>query len=198
MKTFRILLIFGAIWGFQSVSQARAATLEISYASLERIIVKRVMTEGGRHYMEGDASKTCLYSFIQEPRVDAVGERLRITVLYAGRAGKEIAGKCVGPGDNFDLQVSGVPVFENGELYLSELKVNAPDTAYFKLVSSFVESELKKDLRYPVTQGLDRAAAEVTAAGNGKLSWESVKVDSITVGETSVKMSFDFGLSLRP
>ncbi len=198
MKTFRTLVILGAIWGFQSVSQARAATLEISYTSLERIIVKRVMTEGGRHYMEGDASNTCRYSFIQEPRVDAVGDRLRITVLYAGRAGKEIAGKCVGPGDNFDLQVSGVPVFVEGEMYLSELKVKAPDTVYFKLVSSFVESALKKELRFPVTQALDRAAAEVTAIGNGKLSWESVQVDSITVGETSVTLSFDFGLSLRP
>jgi hypothetical protein len=198
MRALGKIAILGVVWGGVLVLSAQAATLEISYASLERIIVKRVMTEGGRHYLEGDPSNTCLYSFIQEPRVDAVGERLRITVLYAGRAGKEIAGKCVGPGDNFDLQVSGVPTFSNGELYLEEMKVEAPQTAYFKLVAPMVESMLKKDLRYPVNQALDHAAAKMTALGNGNLTWESAQVDSVSIGEESLTLHFDFGLSLKP
>ena len=53
-----------------------AATMEIAYSTLERMIVERVMTENGRHYLEGDPSNTCLYSFIQEPRVDAGDGRL--------------------------------------------------------------------------------------------------------------------------
>ena len=179
------------------VAPAESASFEVSYKSLERFIVQSVMTEGGRHYIEGGPSDDCLYAFVQEPRVAAVGGRLQITVLFAGRAGAVVAGKCVGPGDNFDLVVSGVPEYDRGELFLSDLKVEAPDTAYFKIVRPLVENDLRKNLRYPLRERLDYAAAWVSSSSvAGALSLGSFSIDSIIAGQDDVRIDFELGLSL--
>jgi len=179
------------------VAPAESASFEVGYKSLERFIVQSVMTDGGRHYIEGTPSDDCRYAFVQEPRVAAVGGRLQITVLFAGRAGAVVAGKCVGPGDNFDLVVSGVPQYDSGELFLSDLKVEAPDTAYFKIVRPLVEKDLRKSLRFPLRERLDYAAAWVSSSSvAGALSLGSFSIDSITVGQDNVRIDFEFGLSL--
>ena len=72
-----------------------AAKLDVAYASVERILTTTFLTEGGRRYLQGGPEDTCAYAFIQEPRVSAVGERLQIRFLFAARAGKEVASKCV-------------------------------------------------------------------------------------------------------
>ena len=179
------------------VGSSEAASFEVSYRSVEAFIVQRVMTDGGRHYMEGKPSDDCRYAFVQEPRVAAVGGRLQITVLFAGRAGAVVAGKCVGPGDNFDLVVSGVPEYDGGELFLSDLRVEAPDTAYFKIVRPLVEKDLKESLRYPLRDRLDYGAAWVSSSSvAGALSLGLFSIDSITAGQDSVRFDFEFGLSL--
>jgi hypothetical protein len=198
MRFLKRGLVGFVLFGIPAIPVA-GAELEIAYSTLEKMIVERVMTEGGRHYMEGDPSNTCNYSFIQEPRVDAVGGRLRIIVLYAGRAGKEIGGNCVGPGDNFDLEITGVPSFENGEFYLKDLDIQAPDTRYFQLVAPLIRGDLQEEMRYPIRERLDYAAAWISSTtSSGKVSLESLEVDSIKVGDESITMTFDFGLSFKP
>ncbi len=189
------LLIAGTI--SVGVAPSEAASFEVGYRAIERFIVQRVMTDGGRHYMEGQPSDDCRYAFVQEPRVAAVSGRLQITLLFAGRAGAVVAGKCVGPGDNFDLVVSGVPEYDGGELFLSELRVEAPDTAYFKIVRPLVEKDLKESLRYPLRDRLDYAAAWVSSSSVAEaLSLGLFNIDSITVGQDNLRIDFEFGLSL--
>ena len=190
-----VLLIAGVLT--VAIAPAESASFDVSYKSLERFIVQRVMTDGGRHYIEGSPSDDCRYAFVQEPRVAAVGGRLQITVLFAGRAGAVVAGKCVGPGDNFDLVISGTPEYDRGELFLSDLKVEAPDTAYFKIVRPLVEDDLRKSLRYPLRERLDYAAAWVSSSSvAGALSLGSFSIDSMTVGPDSLRVDLEFGLSL--
>lgn len=201
MTTFQRIIMLGILTValISKTTSGDAATVEVNYTSLERMIVAVVMTEGGRHYFEGDPSSTCLYSFIQEPRVDAVDGRLRITVLYAGRAGKEVAGRCVGPGDNFDLEISGIPTYEQGEFFLADLEVEAPDTAYFKIVAPLVEKRLREDMRYPLKARLDYAAGWISSqTSSGSLSMDLLQVNEISVGTESVTIGFDFGISIKP
>jgi hypothetical protein len=179
------------------VPRLEAASFEVSYKSIESMVVARVMTDGGRHYIEGTPSDDCRYAFVQEPRVASHGGRLQITVLFAGRAGAMVAGKCVGPGDNFDLVVSGVPKYENGELFLSELMVEAPDTAYFKIVRPLVEKDLKESLRYPLREQLDYSAAWVSSSSvAGAVKLGKFRIDSIHPGRDTLRVDFDFGLSM--
>jgi hypothetical protein len=108
-----------------------------------------------------------------------------------------VAGRCVGPGDNFDLVISGVPKYENGELYLSELTVEAPDTAYFKIVRPLVEKDLKESLRYPLRERLDYAAAWISSSSvAGAVKLGLFRIDSIHSQRDTLRVDFDFGLSM--
>ena len=95
--------------------------MEIAYTSLERMIVAALLTEGGRLYLSGAPEDTCNYAFVQDPRVSSDASRLYVRFLFAGSAGKVVRDKCIGTGDNFDVVVSGVPRYANGELYLEDM-----------------------------------------------------------------------------
>lgn len=175
---------------------AEAGTFEIAYRSIERLIVTYLMTDGGRFYLEGDPSTPCKYAFVQEPRVDAVSGRLRITLLFSGRAAVSVRGECVGAGDNFDIYISGVPDYSAGEMYLNELSVESSGSAYFKVVAPLLRRTLEKQLRVPLKEGLERASAY--ASNVGRLTFDELSVDQIVAGEDALRMSIDFAAALRP
>jgi hypothetical protein len=175
---------------------AEGSTFEIAFRSIERLIVTHMMTDGGRFYMEGDPSTPCKYAFVQEPRVDSVSGRLRVTLLFSGRAAVSVRGECVGAGDNFDVYISGVPTYSAGEMYLSDLKVESSGSAYFKVVAPLIRRTLERRLRVPLRDGLERAGAYT--ANVGRLTVQELSVDQIAVGEDALRMSVDFDVALRP
>ncbi len=175
---------------------AQAAEITLTHSALERVVWQVLLTEGGRGYFEGGPDDTCRYAFVQEPKVTGANGRLRIRFLFAGRAGAEVGGRCVGPGDTFDLVVSGVPAFAGGELYLEDLRVEAPDTAYFRLVSGLVENQLRQRLRYPLKQDLDRVAATVGAPAGYAMSVERLEMSRVQVDEDAFRVSLEIGLSV--
>jgi len=176
---------------------ADAAEVTLSHAALERVVWQVMLTEGGRAYFEGGLDDTCRYAFVQEPKVSGANGRLHVRFLFSGRAGAQVGERCVGPGDTFDLVVSGVPALSRGELYLEDLRVEAPDTAYFRLVSGLVESQLRQRLRYPLKQDLDRIAATVGAPAGYSMSVESLEMSQVQVDADALRVSLDVGLSIR-
>jgi hypothetical protein len=176
---------------------AQAAEITLTHSALERVVWQVLLTEGGRGYFEGGPDDTCRYAFVQEPKVTGADGRLRIRFLFAGRAGAEVGGRCVGPGDTFDLFVSGVPALAGGELYLEDLRVEAPDTAYFRLVSGLVENQLRQRLRYPLKRDLDRVAATVGAPAGYAMSVERLEMSGVQVEGDTLRVSLEIGLSVR-
>ncbi len=174
-----------------------AAKLDVAYASIERILSTRFLTEGGRRYLQGGPDDTCAYAFIQEPRVSAVGERLQIRFLFAARAGKEVAGKCVGPGDNFDIIVSGVPSYGNGELFLDEPRFEA-EHKLFDVFSGLIERQLTPSLKVRAKPYVESYIAELTALGAGRVSLETLSLRNIALGTSSVALEADFLIKVQP
>ena len=176
---------------------ASAAEITLSHAALERVVWQVLLTEGGRGYFEGGPEETCRYAFVQEPKVTGASGRLRVRFLFSGRAGAEVAGRCVGPGDTFDLVVSGVPALSRGEFYLEDLRVEAPDTAYFRLVRNLVESQLRQRLRYPLKQDLDSIAATLGAPDGFTISVPRLEMSGVQVDDSALRVSIDLGLDIR-
>ena len=180
-----------------SAQTATAGKLDVAYSSMERIIVTTFLTEGGRRYLQGGPDDDCAYAFIQQPRVSAVGGRLQMTFLFAGRAGKEIAGKCVGAGDNFDITVSGVPRYEDGEFLLDEPRFESEHTM-FDVFSLLIESQLAPLLRIRARPHVESYVYELTSRGAGVVQLESLEITSIELGPTSAAIGADFSISVRP
>lgn len=198
LRTRRTLVAAGLLLAaIATPPPAPAAEITLSHAALERVVWQVLLTEGGRGYFEGGPNDTCRYAFVQEPKVTGVGGRLRIRFLFSGRAGAQVGGRCVGPGDTFDLIVSGVPALARGELYLDDLRVEAPDTAYSRLVRSLVESQLGQRLRYPLKQDLDALAAARGAPAGFTVSLPRLEMSGVQIDGTALRMSFDVGLDIR-
>jgi hypothetical protein len=197
-RTRRILLAAGLLLAaIATAPPALAAEITLSHAALERVVWQVLLTEGGRGYFEGGPNDTCRYAFVQEPKVTGAGGRLRVRFLFSGRAGAQVGGRCVGPGDTFDLVVSGIPALARGELYLDDLRVEAPDTAYFRLVRSLVESQLRQRLRYPLKQDLDALAAARGAPAGVTISVPRLEMSRVQIDDTALRVSLDVGLDIR-
>ena len=175
---------------------ARGSELSVSYEALERNIVLQLMTQEGRYYMQGDPSTPCAYAFVQDPRIDAYEGRLRIRLLFSGSAATSIRGQCVGAGDNFDLAITGVPRYANGELYLDQMRVQAT-AAYFRVVSGLVERRLREDLRVPVRQDLERAMTWMSTSGRGNVQLAGLDVREIAVEQDALRFTYDITTSIR-
>ncbi len=179
-----------------SVTLARGSELSVSYEALERNISVQLMTQNGRYYMQGDPSTPCAYAFVQDPRVDAFEGRLRIRLLFSGSAATSIRGRCVGAGDNFDLTITGVPTYANGELYLDPMSIQAT-AAYFRVVSGLVERRLREDLRVPVRQDLERAMTWMSTSGRGNVQLAGLEVREIAVEQDALRFTYDITTSIR-
>jgi len=176
---------------------AGAADVTLSHAAIERLVWRVLLTEEGRAYFEGGPAETCRYAFVQEPKVSGADGRLRVRLLFSGRAGANVAGRCVGAGDTFDIVVSGVPALSAGVVGLDDLRVEAPDTPYFRLVSGLVERQLRERLRYPLKASLDDIAAATAAAGGFSFSLDRLEMSRVRVDAEAVHVSLDIGLTAR-
>jgi len=174
-----------------------AGKLDVAYTSMERLIVKYYLTEGGRRYLRGGPEDTCAYAFIQEPRMSATGGRLSLRFLFAGKAGKQVAGRCVGAGDNFDIIVSGVPRYADGEIFLDDAKFES-DHKLFDVFSGLIESQLTPLLRVAAKPELEDYVQRLSSRGAGNVRLTSMDIRSIDLGASSVIVDADFLVAVAP
>jgi hypothetical protein len=171
--------------------------ITLSHVALERVVWQVLLTDGGRGYLVGGPGDTCRYAFVQEPKASGANGRLQVRFLFSGRAGAQAGGQCVGPGDTFDLVVSGVPALSRGELYFEGLRVDAPDTRYFRLVRGVVESGLRQRLRFPLKSSLDQVAAALAVSAGFAMSVDNLQMSNVRIGDDALHFSLDLGLSIR-
>ena len=193
MRAFAVALALVLLSG----ETATAGKLDVTYASMERMIVTTFLTEGGRRYLQGGPDETCAYALIQEPRVSAIGARLQLRFLFAGRAGKQVGSKCVGAGHNFDITLSGVPRYADGDIFLDEAKFEA-DHKLFDVFSKLIERQLAPLLRIRASPHVESYVAQLTARGAGTVRLESMDIQSIELGASSAVIEGDFLVSVKP
>ena len=176
---------------------ARAGEVFFSHASIARALSFAQMTNEGRWFLQGASVDDCSYALLQDPRVDADGDRLRITLLFAGRGGVRIAGRCVGPGDSFDVSIAGVPGFSRGELVLSDMRLEAPDRPYFRVVRPLLERTLRDRLRFPFRSAAEGALRELSQQTGGQIGLAALEIMSIAVESKGVRLRLDLELDVN-
>ncbi len=176
---------------------AAAADITVSHAAIEKLLTTALLKDGGRLYLEGSPADNCRYAFVQEPKVSGGGGRLAIRFVFSGRAGAQMLGRCVGPGDTLNLTASGVPTYAGGELMLSGLKIEAPETAYYRVAAGLIQGQLERSLRLPVRTMIEQSLP-LAAAGSGvDLGMSAFEVRSISVDEKGAKLVLDASLAAR-
>ena len=176
---------------------ARAVDIHVSHAAIERLMTSTLLKDGGRLYLEGTPADACRYAFVQEPKVSGSLGRLVIRFVFSGRAGAQVAGRCVGPGDTIALTASGVPTYAAGVLMLANLELDAPASAYYRVVAGLLEGRLEKHLRLPLRAMLEQSLALVSAGGAVGWGLGAFDVRSLAVDERGVRLLLDAKLTAQ-
>jgi len=114
-----------------AVFPACAASLELRYDALERIVAEQLFTQEGRRYVRGTAATKCQFAYLEAPHVSAENGRLKVTARFSGRSALDVFGHCVGLGDSFDLTVTAAPIPKGGAVVLKDVKVTTIRNSYY-------------------------------------------------------------------
>jgi len=63
-----------------AASVTGATEVTVAFPAVERLLWRLVLTEGGRAYLEGGPDSPCRYAFVQEPKVRADADALRLSL----------------------------------------------------------------------------------------------------------------------
>lgn len=179
---------------------ARAATeVELSYATLQRMLAKQLFSQDGRKYVRGNQNTKCSYAYLENPRVGEAGGRLRVESRFSGRSALNMFGTCVGMGDSFDLIILATPIYRSGAMHFKDVYVETRgrETFYSRQVRKALAETLDSQLQWPI-EGLARTILE-TPVTNPQVQKKLTRFDvtAITVQKESLLLTIDFRLQVK-
>jgi hypothetical protein len=174
-------------------ARARAVELHIQFGALERMLAEQVFTQEGRRYVRGDKSDHCNFAYLESPKIESDGGRLRIRAKFTGRSSINVLGQCVGLGDAFPVIVTARPQYRDGKLRLHEVVASAEKTGfYIRHVCAALSSSLERDFAYPLETEAKRLLEE-----GGKREVRGFKVPDVRVSSDSLVLAVDFELRVK-
>jgi hypothetical protein len=150
MSKLRVSVVLMAML-FGAAEESRAAEIELKFAALERLIAAQMFTQDGRHYVRGNKNTHCQFAYLEAPRIDGDGGRLRIRARFSGRSALDLFNRCVGLGDSFDLTITAVPTVHDNAIGLREVNISTPrDSYYIGRVRVAMAQTIARDFKLPV------------------------------------------------
>ena len=175
-------------------ARARAVELHIQFGALERMLAEQVFTEEGRRYVRGGKSDPCNFAYLESPKIESDGGRLRIRAKFTGRSSVNVLGQCVGLGDAFQVIVTARPQYRDGRLRLQEVVATSDGKTglYIRHVCASLSSSLERDFGYPLETEAKRLLEE-----GGKREVRGFKVPDVRVSTDSLVLAVDFELRVK-
>lgn len=178
-------------------SPAASSELRVHYAAIQKLLVRRMFQTEGRRYIQGSAETPCNFSSLQEPEVSAADGRLRIRMLFITRLGVPARGRCIGSGDEFHTVISGVPVYANGVIEMTDVQVDTEGRGYGTLIEPFVRGNLAESFRFPLQQRIDEAAQQMWGQTGVSLAVPVMDITEIRLDENWMVLPIEFRVVLR-
>jgi hypothetical protein len=175
-------------------AHAGAVELHVQFGALERMLGEQVFTEEGRRYVRGDKSDRCNFAYLESPKFDSDGGRLRIRAKFTGRSSVNVLGQCVGLGDAFNVVITARPQYKDGHLRLQEVVATSDGKTgfYIRRVCTGLQASLERDFKYPLESEAKRLLEE-----SGKRELRGFKVPDVRVSGDALVLAVDFELRVK-
>jgi len=175
-------------------AHARAVELHIQFGALERMLAEQVFSEEGRRYVRGDKSNRCNFAYLESPKIESDGGRLRIRAKFTGRSSVNVLGQCVGLGDAFQVVVTARPQYKDGRLRLHVVAASSDGKTgfYIRRVCAGLSASLEHDFAYPLEAEAKRLLEE-----GGRREVRGFKVPDVRVSDDSLVLAVDFELRAK-
>lgn len=172
-----------------------AVELELHYTVLEKVLAQQVFTQEGRKYVRGSKDTKCSFAYLENPKLGGENGQIRLNARFSGRSALDVFGRCIGLGDSFDLSILATPVYKDGRLLLSNVRIStaARQTYYVRRVIQALTEDLPKTFQYPIADDARRILQQSRdPAYRQELS--RFNVSAIQVTPVSLVLTLDFRL----
>lgn len=191
MRRFLTILLFAPA--------LHAASLEIRFGALERLISQQMFTTEGRRYVRGDKAAKCNYAYLDKPKLATGGaSRLELRVHFTGKSAVGMMGRCVGMGDSFDLSITGVPAARDGSIAFEQITVATPrDSFYIRRVRTALVQTLNKDFKIDVRDQARALLETPGSSGTYQQELKDLRITSVRATQDSLVLEVDFRLIVK-
>jgi hypothetical protein len=178
---------------------ARAVELHLQFGALERMLAEQLFTQEGRRYVHGNQKAKCNFAYLERPRIQSDGGKLRIRAKFTGRSALNVLGQCVGLGDAFDLNILATPQFRDGNIGLKDVTVmsDARTSFYIRQVCRAIAASLGRDFRYPMASETQKLLEDSGTHPGYKRELRNFSVPEIRVSHDALVLVIDFQLTVR-
>lgn len=182
-----------------SVPSIQAVEVAIEYPALQRILAKQMFTQDGRRYVRGSLAEKCNYAYLENPRIEARENRLRVQAHFSGRSASNLFGYCFGLGDDFDLAITAVPYYHDGLIGFREVRVESlgRDGFYIRRVCAAMQRSLSTDFQYHLFDDAKRMLEEKHPADPYDQKVAAFRVPQVAVTPTALVLTLDFTLTVH-
>lgn len=177
---------------------AQATEIRLSFGVLERLLAQQLFTEDGRKYVKGNKSARCNFAYLEHPKIWGKDGRLSIKARFTGKAAIDLMGRCVGTGDAFDLTVTGVPYFSNGNIAFKDVAIETDrDGFYIRRVKVVLRETLSKEFKYSLANDAKRLMEQQDPGQPYQRKLIRFDVSAIQVANDALVLAVDFVLSVQ-
>jgi len=179
---------------------AAAIHLTIAYPVLERTLDRELFREQGRYYLAGGPDDDCSYTYVEQPRLGAEGARLVLRLHLSARLGREVLGQCVGPGEAFEVVISGVPKIEGTSVTLADAQLSFPEHPRYEvlhepLLAPFITGPLAQALRFDLAAEI-RRLTEGAAREGYRIQIGGLVLSGLRAAPGQLEVDVDFRASV--
>ena len=172
-----------------------ASELILQHTAIEKTLKRDVFNaKGGRYHLIDPT--TCAYSYLESPQVSIAGGRLKIKSHFVSQVASQVGAECVGAGDEFDITVSGRPVYRSDKLVMEDIKVDdATNPVWRPLIEVFLQSAAPHALEINLKEAIQRMFKD--ASTPYEVVIEKILVSKLVAEGNRIKATFDFVLQAR-
>jgi hypothetical protein len=196
-KILRSLLV--ALAFLSGGSSAAAADVDLYFSSMEKMVEQEVLTDGGRLYLFGDGDSPCLSAFLANPKVSESAGKLMIRFDFSGSMAGQMGGDCIGLSEEFPLTVMGIPVYEDGWVYLQSVQFSGQSRTdiFNDKIMAFIDERLQKIFRHDVMGSVHLLIEENRSRIPFGVELRALDVPRIELHGDRLSLDLDFSLILR-
>lgn len=177
----------------------RAVELHIQFGALERMLADTLFTQDGRKYVHGTQADRCNFAYLEKPRIEGEGGRLRIRARFTGSSALDMFGTCVGLGDAFDIVILATPQYRDGFVTLSAVAATSGGKTgyYIRRVCAAMSGSLGRDFRYPLATEFRKALENSEILPAYPRSLKDFRVTDVRVSGEALVLTVDFQLTVK-
>ena len=176
-----------------ATSPVEAAEIVLFQSALATAVRRDVFGPAGKRTLSGNPAG-CSYAVVEQPETTLGNGRLHLRARFTGRAAIKMGNDCVGPGDAFWLEVSGVPAVDGDTLRITNVRLDEGKAIYRPLLERLIRESVAGAVQINLRTEIQKVLG---GAGPYKATVPKLTIAGVSTTDAAITINFDFRLEAR-